>query len=190
MLAGNVNNGPVHKVWTQSLSPAACKAVRKVKAKASCSITFTVNARITRGPQKPPVGMHVAPAATSSSYWIYETGSMTSRGPLYYATMREEVAYHDYCPNANCNPQGIDWNQWIDTSGFACYAGCTISNIADGVINNGAKLDSNPPQYLNGWENFVVNCDLSITGNSAGCNSGHGNRLYFNGDGYIGGFSY
>ena len=192
VLAGNPSNGPVHKVWTHSLPAAACKAVRKANPKASCSITVTIDARIVNGPQRPPAGAQVAaqavPAVTDSSYWIYEIGTMASSGPLYHATMREEVAYHDYCPGANCSPQGIDWNQWIDTSGFACGPGCTISNIQDGVINNGAKLD--PGQFLNGWEDFVVNCQLSITGDSAGCNAGHGNRLYFNGDGYIGGFSY
>jgi hypothetical protein len=194
VLAGNVNNGPVHKVWTRSIPATACKAVRKANPKASCSITVTLDARIVNGPQKPPAGAQVATSATSavpdSGYWTYEVGTETSRGAIWHATLREEVAYHDYCPRANCNPQGIDWNQWIDTSGYACISGCTISNIQRGVINNGAKLDSNPEQFLNGWEDFAVNCDISITGNSAGCNAGHGNRLYFNGDGGLGGYSY
>jgi hypothetical protein len=195
VLAGNVNNGPVHKVWTRTLSVAACKAVRKASPKVSCSITVTFDAWIVNGPQKPPAGAQVAaqaaPAVANSSYWIYEIGSMTAHGPLWRATLREEVAYHNYCPGANCSPQGIAWNQWIDISGFACGPGCTISDRTDGVIHNGAKIY--PGGYandLNGWENFVVNCNLSITGNSAGCNAGHGNRLYFNGDGWIGGFWY
>lgn len=188
MAAGNPDNGPVHKVWTRSLSAAACKAVRKANPKASCSITVTIDARIVNGPQKPPAAARVAAraarAAASSSYWTYEIGTMTARGAIWYGTLREEVAYHDNCPNAECPNQGVVWNQWIDTSGYACYGGCTISNIQDGVIGNGTKA-------LNGWENFAVNCDLSITGNSVGCNSGHGNRLYFNSDaGAWGGFSF
>jgi hypothetical protein len=188
VLAGNVNHGPVHKVWTRSLSAAACKAVRKANPKASCSITVSIDARIVNGPQKPPAGARVAaqaaPAAANSSYWTYEVGTMTSSGPIYHATLREEVAYHDNCPNANCPNQGVVWNQWIDTSGYACGPGCTISNIARGIINNGTKL-------LNSWENFATNCNLSITGNSAGCNAGHGNRLYFSAEeGYISGFSF
>jgi len=179
VLAGNANNGPVHKVWTQSISAAACKAVRKANPKAGCSITVTFDARIVNGPQKPPAGAQVAaqaaPAVTNSSYWTYETISQTARGPLYHATLREEVAWHDNCPGANCNPQGVVWNQWLDMSGFACGPGCTISDRQDGIIGNGT-------QHFNSWENFTVNCDISITGNSAGCNAGHGNRLYVNPD--------
>jgi hypothetical protein len=187
-LAGNANNGPVHKVWTQSLSAAACKAVRKANPKASCSITVTIDARIVNGPQKPPAGAQVAaqaaPAVTTASYWTYEVGSMTASAPLWHGTLREEVAYHDNCPGANCNPQGVVWNQWIDASGYSCGPGCNISDIQDGVINNGHPT-------LNGWENFAVNCNLTIAGNSAGCNAGHGNRLYFNSDaGAWGGFSF
>jgi hypothetical protein len=195
VLAGNPSNGPVHKVWTQRLPAAACKAVRKASPKADCAITVTMDARIVNGPQDPPAGAQVtaqaAPASADSSYWIYETGTITARGPLYWAQMVENVAYHDYCPGANCSPQGIAWNQWIDISAFGCGPGCTISDRTDGVINNGHQIY--PGGYsadLNGWEDFVVNCDLSITGNSAGCNAGHGNRLYFNGDGWWGGFSY
>jgi hypothetical protein len=188
VLAGNVNNGPVHKVWTQSLSASACKAVRKANPKASCSITVTIDARIVNGPQKPPAGAQVAaqaaPAVTAANYWSYVIGAMTARGVIWHGTLREEVAYHDNCPNANCPNQGVVWNQWIDTSGYACGPGCTISNIQDGVINNGKSA-------LNGWENFAVNCNLTITGSSAGCNAGHGNRLYFNSDmGAWGGFSF
>lgn len=176
LLAGNTNNGPVHKVWTQSLSAAACKAVRKAKPKASCSISVSFDARVVNGPQKPPAGAQVAaqaaPAITNSSYWTYEVVSQTARGGIWHATLQEEVAYHDNCPGADCWPhQGVVWNQWIDVSGFACDVGCTITNIQDGIIGNGTEA-------LNSWENFNVNCDISITGNSAGCNAGHGNRLY------------
>lgn len=177
VLAGNVNNGPVHKVLTESISAAACKAVRKTDPKGSCSITVTIDVRIVNGPQNPPAGARVAPAVANSSYWIYEIGKVTVHDPIWYGTLQEEVAYHDNCPGANCSNQGVVWNQWIDSSGYSCIAGCTISSIADGVIGNGSQL-------LNGWENFSVNCDLSLMGYSAGCNTGHGNRLYFRADGY------
>ncbi|MBV9384056.1 MAG: hypothetical protein JO242_25755 [Streptosporangiaceae bacterium] len=189
VIAGNANNGPVHKVWTRSLSAAACKAVRKVHPKAGCSITVTIDVRITNGPQKPPAGAQVAtqaaPAVTNSGYWIYEIESQTASGPLYHAKLQEEVAYHDNCWGADCWPhQGVVWNQWIDVSDFACGPGCTISNIQDGIIGNGTE-------GLNSWENFTVNCNLNITGNSAGCNAGHGNRLYIDAnEGASGGFSF
>jgi hypothetical protein len=55
--------------------------------------------------------------------------------------------------------------------------------LGDGVIHNGSQL-------LSGWENFATNCDLTVTGSSAGCNAGHGNRLYFRADGYWWGFAF
>jgi hypothetical protein len=181
VFAGNVNNGPVHKVRTQSLTAAECKAVQKAHPKASCSITVTLDVRTVNGPQKPPAGARVAaqatPAAADSSYWIYEIGSETERYGIWSATLREEVAYHDNCPNANCSDQGVVWNQWLDDSGFSCV-GCTITDRAEGVINNGKQLS--PAGYLNGWENFTLNCGVS----GVGCNAGHGNRLYFRADGY------
>ena len=179
VFARAANNGPVHEVWTRSISAAECKGVRKVNPGATCSVSVTLDVRRVNGPQRPPAGAHVAasaqPAVASANYWTYEVVSQTARGPLYWARLREEVKYHDNCPNANCPNQGIVWNQWLDDSGFACGPGCTISERADGVIGNGT-------QHFGSWENFTVNCDISITGNSAGCNAGHGNRLYVNPD--------
>jgi hypothetical protein len=181
VFAGNVNNGPVHKVWTQRLPAAECKAVQKAYPKASCSITVTVDVRKVNGPQKPPAGAQVAarvaPAAATSSYWTYEIGRVTASDAIWTATFQEEVDYHDNCPNANCTDEGVVWNQWLDDSGFSCGA-CTISEREDGVINNGKQLS--PGGDLNGWENFTVTCAVP----DIGCNSGHGNRLYFRADGY------
>jgi hypothetical protein len=186
LLAGNVNNGPLHQVRTEKLPATECAALHKTAPKASCAFTVTIDVRKVTGPQKPPAGARVAatgaPAATASSYWNYEVGTVTSRGAIWHATLQEEVAYHNNCPNADCTNQGVVWNQWEDISGFACVTGCTISDRADGVINNGKTLG--PAGYLNGWENFTTNCNVSISGNSAGCNAGHGNRLYFRADGY------
>lgn len=141
----------------------------------------------SKGPQKPPAGAQVAaqaaPTATNASYWLYLTGTMTSSGPVWNATMREEVRYHDNCPTADCPNQGIVQNQWIDISSYVCKFGCTIQGRADGVIGNGTK-------YLNGWENFEVDCDLNVMGYSAGCNAGHDNRLYFAAQGVVSGFHY
>src|SRR2546423_10584419 len=174
VFARAANNGPVHEVWTRSISAAECKGVRKVNPGATCSISVTLDVRRVNGPQRPPAGAHVAasaqPAVASANYWTYEVVSQTARGPPYWARLREEVKYHDNCRNANCPNQDIVWNQWLDDSGFACGPGCTISERADGVIGNGT-------QHFGSWENFTVNCDISITGNSAGCNAGHGNRL-------------
>jgi hypothetical protein len=186
VLARAANNGPVHQVWTRSISAAACKAVRKVNSAARCSISVTLDVRRVNGPQKPPAGAQVAAqaVATAANYWSYEVISQTSRGPLYHATLGEEVAWHDNCPNANCPNQGVVKNQWLDDSGFACDLGCTISDRADGVIGNGTK-------NFGSWENFTVNCDVTITGSSLGCNAGHGNRMYVNPDqGVHSGFSF
>jgi hypothetical protein len=179
--SGNVNNGPVHKVFTQNLPASECMAIRKAYPQASCTGTVTIDVRKVSGPQKPPAGALVAtqsrPAVSTSSYWTYETGKVIDHYGIWSATMTENVAYHDNCPNANCSDEGVVWNQWIDTSHFYC-TGCTISERQSGVINNGKQLS--PSGYLNGWENFTVNCGTA----SLGCNVGHGNRLYFRADGY------
>lgn len=186
VLARAANNGAVHKVWTQSISAAACNAVRKVNPVAGCSISVTLDVQRVNGPQKPPAGAQVAAQAVPAvaNYWNYEVISQTSSGPLYHATLREEVAWHNNCPNANCPNQGIVENQWLDDSGFSCGPGCTISDRADGVIGNGTK-------NFGSWENFTVNCAVSAGPISAGCNAGHGNRMYVNPDGGVhNGFSF
>jgi hypothetical protein len=179
MVVRNPVSGSVHKVFKESVPAAQCKAVRKSHPKASCTITVTIDIKKVNGPQKAPAGARVnaqtAPAAAAANYWTYEVGTQTARGVIWHGTLQEEIKYHDNCPNADCPNQGTVSNVWIDDSGYACLSGCTISDRKDGVIGNNTK-------DLNGWENFSVNCNLTIMGNSAGCNAGHGNRLYFSAD--------